>query len=123
MISRHVNASRRGAADLGLARLASRALTVRARPRRSCRLLVHKEAQVISIPHGAFARHWKEIGLSFLKLGATAYGGPAITGLIQTELQEKRQWVSKRPSGTSARTLGSNPHVLGNHPYVSFGGG
>jgi chromate transporter len=50
---------------------------------------------VTSRPRGVFARHWKEIARSFLKLGATAYGGPAITGLIQTELQEKRQWVSK----------------------------
>src|SRR5256885_12014381 len=47
------------------------------------------------MPHGAFARHWKEIASSFLKLGATAYGGLAITGIMQSELQEKRQWVSK----------------------------
>jgi len=33
--------------------------------------------------------------LAFLKLGATAYGGPAIMGIMQAELQEKRQWVSK----------------------------
>ena len=52
-------------------------------------------AKVTSRHRGAFARHWKEIAVSFLKLGATAYGGPAITGIIQTELQEKRQWVSK----------------------------
>jgi chromate transporter len=44
---------------------------------------------------GAFTRYWKEIACSFLKLGATAYGGLAITGIIQSELQEKRQWVSK----------------------------
>ena len=37
----------------------------------------------------------KEIVLAFLKLGATAYGGPAIIGIMQAELQEKRQWVSK----------------------------
>lgn len=37
----------------------------------------------------------KEIALAFLKLGATAYGGPAIIGIMQAELQEKRQWVSK----------------------------
>ena len=48
-----------------------------------------------SMYRGAFVRHWKEIAVSFLKLGATAYGGPAITGVIQAELQEKRQWVSK----------------------------
>jgi len=28
-------------------------------------------------------------------MGATAYGGPAIMGVMQVELQEKRQWVSK----------------------------
>jgi len=28
-------------------------------------------------------------------LGATAYGGPAIYGILQAELQEKRQWVSQ----------------------------
>ena len=37
----------------------------------------------------------KEIAFAFLKLGATAYGGPAIIGIMQAELQEKRQWVSK----------------------------
>jgi chromate transporter len=41
------------------------------------------------------ARTWKEIATSFLKIGATAYGGPAIMGVMQAELQEKRQWVSK----------------------------
>ena len=48
-----------------------------------------------SMHRGAFARHWKELACSFLKLGATAYGGLAITGIMQSELQEKRQWVSK----------------------------
>ena len=37
----------------------------------------------------------REIALAFLKLGATAYGGPATMGIMQAELQEKRQWVSK----------------------------
>lgn len=36
-----------------------------------------------------------EIAATFLKLGATAYGGPAIMGIMQAELQERRQWVSK----------------------------
>ncbi len=40
-------------------------------------------------------KSWEEIALTFLKLGATAYGGPAIIGIMQAELQEKRQWVSK----------------------------
>ena len=35
-----------------------------------------------------FARHWREIASGFLKLGATAYGGPAIMGLMQAEFQE-----------------------------------
>src|SRR5438067_11408740 len=40
-------------------------------------------------------KNWRDIVSAFLKLGATAYGGPAIYGIIQSELQEKRQWVSK----------------------------
>jgi len=39
---------------------------------------------------------FREIALAFLKLGTTAYGGPAIMGIMQAELQEKRQWVSKQ---------------------------
>jgi chromate transporter len=31
----------------------------------------------------------------FLKIGAMSYGGPAIMGIMQTEIQEKRQWISK----------------------------
>ena len=42
-----------------------------------------------------FVSNWKEIALGFLKLGVTAYGGPAIMGLMQAELQEKRQWLPK----------------------------
>jgi len=41
------------------------------------------------------AESWKDIGSQFLKIGATAYGGPAIMGIMQAELQEKRQWISK----------------------------
>ena len=36
-----------------------------------------------------------EIAREFLKLGATAYGGPAIMGIMQAELQGRRQWVSR----------------------------
>ena len=43
----------------------------------------------------AVAGSWKEIAASFFKLGATSYGGPAIMGIMQVELQEKRRWVSK----------------------------
>jgi chromate transport protein ChrA len=38
---------------------------------------------------------WREIVTSFLKVGATAYGGPAIMGVMQAEFQERRQWVTK----------------------------
>jgi chromate transporter len=41
------------------------------------------------------AENWRDIATQLLKIGATAYGGPAIMGIMQTELQEKRQWVSK----------------------------
>src|ERR671918_600817 len=43
----------------------------------------------------SFARTWKEIATGFLQVGATAYGGPAIMGVMQAEFQERRQWTSK----------------------------
>jgi len=42
-----------------------------------------------------FTTTWKGIASAFLKLGATSYGGPAIMGIMQAELQDKRKWVSK----------------------------
>jgi len=47
------------------------------------------------MPRESFAAHWREIAAHFLKLGLTAYGGPAIMGIMQTEIQERRRWVSK----------------------------
>jgi chromate transporter len=41
------------------------------------------------------AENWTDIAAQLLKIGATAYGGPAIMGVMQAELQEKRRWVSK----------------------------
>lgn len=38
---------------------------------------------------------WSEVASGFLKIGALSYGGPAIMGLMQTEFQEKRAWLSK----------------------------
>jgi chromate transporter len=40
-------------------------------------------------------RSWLEIAGAFFKLGAMAYGGAALMGILQRELQEKRGWVSK----------------------------
>src|SRR6266513_1960482 len=37
----------------------------------------------------------KDIAITLFKLGATSYGGPAIMGVMQAELQERRRWVSK----------------------------
>src|SRR5262249_31232235 len=37
----------------------------------------------------------KDIAFTMLKLGATSYGGPAIMGIMQAELQQQRRWVSK----------------------------
>ncbi len=42
-----------------------------------------------------FAKCWKDIASSFIKLGVMSYGGPAIMGIMQAELQEKRQWIPK----------------------------
>ena len=39
-------------------------------------------------------RLWEVVRV-FLKVGAMSYGGPAILGVIQAEVQEKRQWVPK----------------------------
>src|SRR5262249_333281 len=35
------------------------------------------------------------IRASFLKIGLTEYGGPAIIGVMQAEFQERRQWIGK----------------------------
>src|SRR6059036_4139236 len=42
-----------------------------------------------------FTGRLQDVAAALLKLGATAYGGPAIMGIMQAELQEKRKWVSK----------------------------
>src|SRR5437867_1410572 len=36
-----------------------------------------------------------EVTGAFLKLGSIGYGGPAFWGLIQSELQERRNWLTK----------------------------
>jgi chromate transporter len=36
-----------------------------------------------------------EIAGVFLKIGAMSYGGPAIMGIMQAEIQERRGWISK----------------------------
>src|SRR5882724_1055663 len=43
----------------------------------------------------ARAPQQKDTAITLLQIGATAYGGPAIMGVIQAELQERRKWVSK----------------------------
>ena len=35
----------------------------------------------------SFRSHWREITGVFLKLGAMSYGGPAIMGMMQAEVQ------------------------------------
>src|SRR5437867_9178211 len=42
-----------------------------------------------------FTGRLQDVAAALLKLGATAYGGPAIMGVMQAELQEKRKWVTK----------------------------
>lgn len=36
-----------------------------------------------------------EVAAAFFKLGVIGYGGPAIFGLFQAELQERKKWLSK----------------------------
>ena len=45
--------------------------------------------------HADVKERWKDIAGSLFRLGVTSYGGPAIMGIMQAELQERRQWVSK----------------------------
>jgi chromate transporter len=47
------------------------------------------------IRHSETVARWKELAKVFLKLGAMSYGGPAIMGIMQTEIQERRGWLSK----------------------------
>lgn len=44
---------------------------------------------------GQLRPHWRELIGAFLKLGTMSYGGPAIMGLMQAEIQERRGWLSK----------------------------
>src|SRR5215471_19969787 len=37
----------------------------------------------------------RDIAGTMLQLGATSYGGPAIMGIMQAELQQRRKWVTK----------------------------
>src|SRR5437773_130433 len=50
---------------------------------------------MVTTESGDFAQHGKDIARAFMKLGATSYGGPAIMGLMQAELVERRRWVSR----------------------------
>src|SRR4030095_4185459 len=50
------------------------------------------------------SKTWREIAVGFLKVGATAYGGPAIMGVMQAEFQERRQWGTK-PGFLEGRAL------------------
>jgi len=43
---------------------------------------------------GRVRQHWWEVFGTFLKVGALNYGGASV-GIIQTEVQDKRGWVSK----------------------------
>src|SRR5438445_3006599 len=48
-----------------------------------------------TLPIDATTGEPREIATTLLQLGATSYGGPAIMGVMQHELQERRKWVSK----------------------------
>jgi chromate transporter len=38
----------------------------------------------------------RDIARVFSKIGVMSYGGPAIMGIMQAEIQERRQWISKQ---------------------------
>ena len=66
-----------------------------------------QEDQVITVTSTEGAGNWRDIAGSLFKLGATSYGGPAIMGIMQAELQERRRWVSE------AIMRGMSPAVIG----------
>ena len=37
----------------------------------------------------------RDLARVFLKIGAMGYGGPAIMGIMQNEIQERRRWLGK----------------------------
>jgi len=37
----------------------------------------------------------RDLARVFLKIGAMSYGGPAIMGIMQNEIQERRRWLGK----------------------------
>ena len=49
---------------------------------------------MVAEPH-ARRQHLFEILRAFAKIGAMSYGGAAIMGIMQAEIQERRGWVSK----------------------------
>ena len=42
-----------------------------------------------------FRQRWRELARAFLTLGALSYGGAAIMGIMQAEIQQKRGWLTK----------------------------
>src|SRR5260370_29904723 len=40
-------------------------------------------------------RPWRDVAATFLGLGVTSYGGPAIMGIMQAEPHEKREGASR----------------------------
>lgn len=49
---------------------------------------------MIAEPHAHRQRLLEILGV-FTKIGAMSYGGPAIMGITQAEIQEKRTWLTK----------------------------
>src|SRR5262249_32515609 len=64
--------------------------------RRLARLPANKEiAMATQMIDATRAGEPREIATTLFQLGATSYGGPAIMGIMQAELQQRRKWVSK----------------------------
>lgn len=57
--------------------------------------------------------HWKEITQYFLKLGFSGFGGPvALTSMMQTELIEQRQWISRQEFDQAFPLIKAMPGAL-----------
>ncbi len=66
-------------------------------------------------------RPWLEIAGAFFKLGAMAYGGAALMGILQRELQEKRGWVSKEQFVEDLAVVNMLPGPRAQHLAIFIG--
>ena len=64
------------------------------------------------------ARTWKEIATSFLKIGATAYGGPAIMGVMQASSRRRSVGLQAQVPGRDCPRERAAPGATANRSAI-----